>query len=122
MVGEEETFEESEVRPTPRSPLDNTAIGDLIKFLGTAEGQGKYVRWFKSPVTRLFLAAGRELCFPQEPIAGERSSDFQLGKSIGGNVMLDVMVKPLTVCYRALEQKLPEPLYGAQAIRDRGEQ
>lgn len=97
-----------------------TAIAKALAILDSAKGQEQFIEWSANPVTQAFLAAGRELARPQRPSEG-LTTDFLLGKSVGGNEIIDFFLTPkgtMSEIKQALGRLTPS--YGAVGILKEG--
>jgi hypothetical protein len=102
--------------------IDNTALGAVKALFSTAEGQKEFIDWVKSPVTQALVAAAREIYHPSPP-NDSYSAEYMLGLSVGSNLIVDFFVTPQAVAGAVdRSRRMPEPLYGSTAIRERGDQ
>jgi len=98
-----------------------TALDAVRGMLEAEGGQTRFVDWLSNETTQTMIAAARALARPARPTQ-ECNSDFQLGRTVGGNEIIDFLSAPHSLL-RTLDaiSRMPLADYGARALLDKGD-
>lgn len=89
---------------------DNSAYGELRKFVATETGMAAYAAWISDPVTQKVLLAGRELSRPRTP-RDITECPLVYGECLGANKLLDFMISPFDQAADGMRGKMPATSY-----------
>ncbi len=96
-----------------------TAYDRILKSLETAEGRQNFQQWSENEITKMVLAAAREIARPTplpEGAVDPYACLYQHGRGVGANSVLDFLSSPLRFAKGGEKPRELFPDYGSKAI------